>query len=99
MAPAKKMTRPIAAAMPMNWMPRSPSTSPPNDETIANALSPTQAVEEEALLAESVSRALLVVLATLTSTERVALVLHDMFAVPFDEIAHIMDRSACWRLM
>jgi RNA polymerase sigma-70 factor (ECF subfamily) len=49
--------------------------------------------EYEALLADSVGLALLVVLDTLTPAERLAFVLHDMFAVPFDEIAAIVDRS------
>src|SRR4029453_13715361 len=49
--------------------------------------------EHEALLAESVGLALLVVLETLTPAERLAFVLHDMFAVPFDEIAPIMERT------
>jgi RNA polymerase sigma factor (sigma-70 family) len=49
--------------------------------------------EQEVLLAESVGLALLVVLATLTPAERLAYVLHDMFAVDFDEIARILDRS------
>ncbi|MGH4034347.1 sigma-70 family RNA polymerase sigma factor [Actinomycetota bacterium Odt1-20B] len=49
--------------------------------------------EEEALTADSVGRALLVVLDTLTPPERVAFVLHDLFAVPFAEIAPIVDRS------
>jgi RNA polymerase sigma factor (sigma-70 family) len=49
--------------------------------------------EDEALLADSVGLALLVVLDTLTPPERLAFVLHDMFAVPFDEIAAIVGRS------
>ena len=49
--------------------------------------------EHEAMLADSVGLALLVVLDTLTPAERLAFVLHDMFAVPFDEIAPIVDRS------
>jgi len=49
--------------------------------------------EHEALLADSVGLALLVVLETLAPAERLAFVLHDMFAVPFDEIARIVDRS------
>jgi RNA polymerase sigma-70 factor (ECF subfamily) len=49
--------------------------------------------EDEAVLADSVGAALLVVLETLTPAERVAFVLHDMFAVPFDEIASIVSRS------
>jgi RNA polymerase sigma factor (sigma-70 family) len=49
--------------------------------------------EHEALLAERVGLALLVVLDTLTPAERLAFVLHDMFAVPFEEIAPIVGRS------
>jgi RNA polymerase sigma factor (sigma-70 family) len=48
--------------------------------------------EQEALLADSVGLALLVVLETLSPAERVAFVLHDMFAVPFEEIAPIVGR-------
>jgi RNA polymerase sigma-70 factor (ECF subfamily) len=50
--------------------------------------------EQEAVLADSVGRALLVVLDTLGPAERIAFVLHDMFSVPFDEIAPIVGRSA-----
>ncbi|MEV2251887.1 sigma-70 family RNA polymerase sigma factor [Streptomyces sp. NPDC050147] len=49
--------------------------------------------EEEALLADSVGRALLVVLGTLGPAERVAFVLHDLFAVPFTQIAPIVERT------
>jgi RNA polymerase sigma factor (sigma-70 family) len=49
--------------------------------------------EHETLLADSVGLALLVVLETLSPPERLAFVLHDIFAVPFDEIAPIVDRS------
>jgi RNA polymerase sigma factor (sigma-70 family) len=49
--------------------------------------------EHEALLADSVGLAMLVVLETLAPAERLAFVLHDMFAVPFDEIAPILERS------
>jgi RNA polymerase sigma-70 factor, ECF subfamily len=49
--------------------------------------------EHEALLADSVGLALLVVLETLSPPERLAFVLHDMFGVSFDEIAAIVDRS------
>ncbi|HEX6418083.1 MAG TPA: sigma-70 family RNA polymerase sigma factor, partial [Acidimicrobiales bacterium] len=49
--------------------------------------------EERALVADSVGLALLVVLETLPPAERLAFVLHDMFAVPFDEIAPIVGRS------
>ncbi|MGW0531629.1 sigma-70 family RNA polymerase sigma factor [Streptomyces sp. NPDC003032] len=49
--------------------------------------------EQEVLLADSVGLALLVVLETLAPAERLAFVLHDMFAVPFEEIAPIVERS------
>jgi RNA polymerase sigma-70 factor, ECF subfamily len=49
--------------------------------------------EHEALLADSVGLALLVVLETLSPAERLAFVLHDMFAVPFSEIGPLVDRS------
>jgi RNA polymerase sigma-70 factor, ECF subfamily len=49
--------------------------------------------EHEALLAEAVGIALQVVLDTLRPAERLAFVLHDMFAVPFDEIATMLERS------
>src|SRR5213595_2077274 len=49
--------------------------------------------EHEAVLADSVGLALLVVLDTLPPAERLAFVLHDLFAVPFDEIAPIVGRS------
>src|SRR5215207_4636991 len=49
--------------------------------------------EHEALLADSVGLALLVVLETLTPAERLAYVLHDIFSVPFEEIGAILDRS------
>ena len=49
--------------------------------------------EKDAVLADSVGLALLVVLETLTPAERLAFVLHDVFAVPFDEIATVVGRS------
>src|SRR6478672_4413839 len=54
---------------------------------------PANGPEDETLLADSVGLALLVVLDTLTPAERLAFVLHDMFAVPFEEIAPIVERS------
>jgi RNA polymerase sigma factor (sigma-70 family) len=58
-------------------------------------LSPEEGInpEQEALLGDSVGLALLVVLDSLTPAERVAFVLHDVFAVPFDEIAPIVGRT------
>src|SRR4051812_1507035 len=49
--------------------------------------------DNDFLLAESIGLALLVVLETLDPAERIAFVLHDVFAMPFDEIARIVDRS------
>jgi RNA polymerase sigma-70 factor (ECF subfamily) len=49
--------------------------------------------EQEAVLADSVGLALLVVLETLTPAERLSFVLHDMFGMPFEEIAPIVDRT------
>jgi RNA polymerase sigma-70 factor (ECF subfamily) len=49
--------------------------------------------EDEAILADSVGLALLVVLDTLTPAERLAFVLHDMFGLPFEEIAPIVERT------
>ncbi|MGS0686163.1 sigma-70 family RNA polymerase sigma factor [Nakamurella sp. GG22] len=56
---------------------------------------PTQAPgpEDEAVVADSVGAALLLVLDTLSPAERLAFVLHDLFAVPFDEIAPIVGTS------
>ena len=50
-------------------------------------------VDDEVALAESVGRALMVVLDRLSPAQRVAFVLHDLFAVPFDDIAQLLDRS------
>lgn len=49
--------------------------------------------EQESLLADSIGLALLIVLDTLTPAQRLAFVLHDMFSVPFDEIAEVVDTS------
>ena len=61
---------------------------------------PMNAPEDEAVLADSVGLALLIVLDTLTPPERLAFVLHDMFGMPFEEIAPIVERSptATWQL-
>lgn len=59
------------------------------DPVVTSELDP----EETAVLADSVSLALLVVLQTLSPAERLAFVLHDLFAVPFEEIARVVDRS------
>jgi RNA polymerase sigma factor (sigma-70 family) len=66
------------------------------DETEAEPTASRQQTidpEHEALLADSIGLALLVVLDTLTPAERLAFVLHDMFAVPFEEIGSIVGRS------
>jgi RNA polymerase sigma factor (sigma-70 family) len=54
---------------------------------------PADDPEHEAVFIDAVGRAMLVVLDTLSPAERVAFVLHDLFAVPFDQIAPILDRS------
>lgn len=66
--------------------------SPLADEerTSAAAAAP---VDEEILLADSVGRALLVVLERLSPAQRVAFVLHDIFAVPFTEVGQVLERS------
>ncbi len=64
---------------------------PPDEEAAEPTASSSP--EDEALLADSVGLALLVVLDTLPPAERLAFVLHDMFAVPFDEIAPIVGRT------
>ena len=64
---------------------------PPDEE--AAELAASNSPEDEALLADSVGLALLVVLDTLPPAERLAFVLHDLFAVPFDEIAPIVGRT------
>jgi len=61
-------------------------------DPIVSPWPPTQP-EHEAVLADSVGLAMLVVLDTLTPAERLAFVLHDMFAVPFDRIAELLNRS------
>jgi RNA polymerase sigma factor (sigma-70 family) len=61
------------------------------DPVVSSATGPDPA--QEALLADAVGLALLVVLESLSPAERLAFVLHDMFAVPFDEVAQIVGRS------
>jgi RNA polymerase sigma factor (sigma-70 family) len=58
------------------------------------ALEDSPGPEQEALLADSVGLALMVVLDTLTPAERLAFVMHDIFDIPFDEIAPMTGRSA-----
>lgn len=68
----------------------------PIDEQVSAPLAtggPASDPEQEALLADSVGLALLVVLGRLNPAERVAFVLHDMFAVPFEEIGPIVGRT------
>ena len=62
-------------------------------DPILARLDTTPDPEHEALLADAVGLALLVVLETLSPAERLAFVLHDMFSMPFDEIATVIDRS------
>ncbi|MEU1165660.1 sigma-70 family RNA polymerase sigma factor [Streptomyces sp. NPDC005921] len=66
---------------------------PYGEEPPERAVAAGDGPEEEAVLADSVGLALLVVLERLSPAERVAFVLHDLFAVPFERIAAITDRS------
>ena len=68
---------------------RNGATAPPG----AGAATPLGDPEGEAVLADSVGLALLVVLDKLTPAERLAFVLHDMFAMPFDEVGDVLGRS------
>jgi RNA polymerase sigma-70 factor, ECF subfamily len=63
------------------------------DDGSLDAADPGSDPEHDAVVADSVGLAMLVVLETLTPAERVAFVLHDLFDLPFDEIAPIVDRS------
>lgn len=63
------------------------------DELDRLAPTASASADEDALLAESVSSALLVVLERLSPAQRVAFVLHDVFAMPFEQIAAVMNRS------
>ena len=65
------------------------ATAPPG----AGAAAPLGDPEDEAVLADSVGLALLVVLDTLTPAERLAFVLHDLFAMPFTEVAGVLGRT------
>jgi RNA polymerase sigma factor (sigma-70 family) len=60
---------------------------------VAEGEADTAPVEDEVVLADTLGPALLLVVDTLTPSERLAFVLHDVFAVPFDDIAPIVDRS------
>jgi RNA polymerase sigma factor (sigma-70 family) len=75
---------------------RSRLEEPPDVRVPDPIVSPESGVdpEHEAVLSDAVGLALLVVLETLNPAERVAFVLHDMFALPFEEIAPVVDRSA-----
>lgn len=62
---------------------------PWRDEPVANAADPADVAEQS----DQVNIALLVLLETLSPAERIAFVLHDVFAQPFDEVAAVLDRS------
>jgi RNA polymerase sigma-70 factor, ECF subfamily len=70
-----------------------PQPAPDLDLPEPRSIAPEDDPEEQALLADSVGLALMVVLDRLSPAERVAFVLHDVFAIPFDDIAPILDRS------
>jgi RNA polymerase sigma-70 factor (ECF subfamily) len=68
----------------------------PDDDTVAHRVPDETGVDpaDEALLAESVGAALMIVLDRLSPAERVAFVLHDVFAVPFDQVATVLGRTS-----
>ncbi|WLW54090.1 sigma-70 family RNA polymerase sigma factor [Streptomyces sp. YU58] len=76
------------AEEPLETVPQHPAVP-----TTGTGPSPAPDPERDALLADSVGVALLVVLDTLTPAERLAFVLHDLFAVPYDEIAAVVGKS------
>lgn len=63
------------------------------DDAPEPAVTAEEAIERETILADSVGLAMLVVLQTLTPAERIAFVLHDLFDMPFDQIAPIVERT------
>jgi RNA polymerase sigma factor (sigma-70 family) len=67
--------------------------TPDDPRSDVAAIAPGERPEEEAMLADSIGVALLILLDALAPAERVAFVLHDMFDVPFDEIAAIVERT------
>ena len=76
-ARSARREEPLADGVPQRLEPPGPGTDP----------------EHEALLADSVGSALLVVLEMLTPAERIAFVLHDLFAVPFDQVGSVLGRT------
>lgn len=74
-----------------NRRPEQPLAEPVQFDQVAEAT--FVAADEDALLTDSVSRALLIVLDRLSSAQRAAFVLHDVFAMPFDAIGDILNRS------
>ncbi|MFE4577873.1 sigma-70 family RNA polymerase sigma factor, partial [Streptomyces chartreusis] len=71
------------------------AAAPPGGPAEGSAAAVSRPVdpEQDALLADSVGVALLVVLDTLTPAERLAFVLHDLFGVPYEEVAAVVDRT------
>lgn len=66
---------------------------PVEDEALPERPAPDAGPEQEVVLANSIGSALLVVLERLSPGDRVAFVLHDVFAVPFEDVARVLDRS------
>jgi RNA polymerase sigma-70 factor (ECF subfamily) len=86
----------VVARISLNMLQARPRRDEPLDTVAPPALADQSGngdPEREAVLADSVGVALLVVLETLTPAERLAFVLHDMFALSFDEIARVLERS------
>lgn len=79
---------------------RRPVGSFQGDSSVERLVGSTTTPEDQAVVADSVGVALLVVLEMLSPAERISFVLHDMFSVPFDEIAEVLGKSsdACRQL-
>ena len=72
---------------------RAPARSRASGDPIPDRATPTPGPEDEALAADALSAALFLVVDSLEPAQRIAFVLHDVFAVPFDEVAQILGRS------
>jgi len=83
----------VVARVSLNMLKSRASRHEELTDVAADVADATADPERETLLADSVGFALLIILDALTPAERLAFVLHDMFAVPFEEIAPVVDRS------
>ncbi len=89
---SRRHEQPVGDSWPGTWELAASTGSPVGPPGTSTAM-PAADPEAEAVLADSVGLALLVVLDTLTPAERLAFVLHDMFAMPFTEVADVLGRT------